>query len=154
MHRSKETGKKEGKGAWRVASYEIDMHETLFEGPSHCASRNAHTESIVLHARQLCEIFLSRSTEADNVKLADLVPVDEQSARLKELIAQLDREYGNRRTVESPCWVFNKMLLHPTKERLDGYDYESALTRVRPVLKGIIAEIESRRGLFVRRLRA
>ncbi len=144
----------EGKGAWRVASYEIDMHETLFEGSSHRASRNAHTESIVLHARQLCEIFLSRNTDADNVKLVDLIPEDEQSERLRELIAELDREYGNRRTEESPCWVFNKMLLHPTKERLDGYNYDSALNRVRPVLKTIIAEIESKRGSFVRGLRA
>jgi hypothetical protein len=69
-----------GKGAWRVASYEIDMHETLFEGPSQMAISNALTESVVLHARQLCEIFLSRSTEADNVKLADLVPAGHESA--------------------------------------------------------------------------
>jgi hypothetical protein len=143
-----------GKGAWLVASYEIDMHETLFDGPSALAMRNAHVESIVLHARQLCEMFLSRSTEADNVKLADLVPRVDQSERLKKLIVELDKEYGNRRTEESPCWIFNKMLLHPTKERLDGYNYDKALNRLRPILKKIVAEIESKRGRFDRRLRA
>jgi hypothetical protein len=143
-----------GKGAWLVASYEIDMHETLFEAPSPRASQNAHTESIVLHARQLCEIFLSRSAEADNIKLADLVPKDDQSERLKKLIAELRAEYGDSRTEGSPCWVFNKMLMHPTTQRTDRYDYESALNRVRPILKTIIAEIEYKKGPFSRGLRA
>jgi hypothetical protein len=144
----------EGKGAHLVASYEIDMHETLSEYPSPRAILNAVTESKVLHARQLCEIFLSRSTEADNVKLEHLIPAVDQSERLKELIAQLDREYGNRKIDGSPCRVFNKMLLHPTTGRTDGYDYDSALNRVRPILKEIVAEIESRMGLFRRGLRA
>jgi hypothetical protein len=142
-----------GKGAWLVTSYEIDMHETLFEGPSPRAIENAHTESIVLHARQLCEIFLSRSNESDNIKLVDLIPEGEQSDRLKQLIAELDEEYGHRRTKGSPCWVFNKMLLHPTTERTDRYSYGVALNRIRPILKSIIAEIESKRGPFSRKLR-
>ena len=142
-----------GKGPWAVASYEVDMHETLFEEPSPRANQNAHTESVVLHARQLCEMFLSRSNEADNIKLAHLIPEGDQSERLKELIDKLDKKYGNRRTPKSPCWVFNKMLLHPTTERMDRYDYDPALNLVRPVLKQIIAEIESKRGRFARGLR-
>jgi hypothetical protein len=141
--------------AWVVVSYEVDMHETLSEGsPSPRAIQNAYTESMVLHARQLCEIFLPRSTEPDNIKLADLIPEGDQSERFKELIAGLGRRYGDRRTVGSPCWVFNKKLMHPTTERTDAYDYESALNRVKPILKAIIAEIASKRGLFSRGLRA
>ena len=143
-----------GKGAWLVASYEIDMLETLFEGPSPRASQNAYTESMVLHARQLCEIFLCRSNERDNIKLADLIPEGEQSERLKKLIVELGREYGNSKTEGSPCWVFNKMLLHQTTERTDRYDYGPALGRVSPILKIIIAEIESKRGCFSRNLSA
>ena len=144
----------EAKGAWEVARYEVDMHETLLEGElSATALRNALTESMVLHARQLCEIFLSRSAEADNVKLSDLVSESEQSEMLKELLSELERAYGDRRTSNSPCWVFNKMLLHPTTQRIDGYNYDSALNRVRPVLKKIVTEIEAKKGSFERRLR-
>jgi hypothetical protein len=143
-----------GKGAWLVASYEIDMHETLLDGLlSPDALRNALTESIVLHARQLCEIFLSYSGHSDNIKLFDLVPIDSQSDRLKRLIAELRKEYGNASTRDSPRWVFNKMLLHPTKNRFDRYNYKPALEQVRPLLKEIIAEIESLSGPFLRRLR-
>lgn len=143
-----------GKGAWRVASYEIDMHENLLAGPSLATVSNALTESTVLHARQLCEIFLSCSRETDNIKLAHLVPESEQSERLQQLIHELDRAYGKVREEESARWVFNKMLLHPTTERSDSYNYERALNSVRPILKQIIAEIESIRGQrFDRRLR-
>jgi hypothetical protein len=127
--------KMEGKGAWEVARYEIDMHETLSDRPSSLAMRNAVTESVVLHARQLCEMFLSLSNKDDNVKLADLISDREQSEQLRELIAELRGIYGDGRKKESPRWVFNKMLLHPTKIRTDGYDYGSALNSVRPVLK-------------------
>jgi hypothetical protein len=143
----------EGKGAWLVASYEVDMHETLSERPSALAQHNALTESIVLHARQLCEMFLSLSNKDDNVKLADLISEGEQSAEFKKLVAELRGIYGNSRKVGSPSWVFNKMLLHPTAVRIDSYDYGPALNQVRPVLKKIIAEIESKKGSFERRLR-
>ncbi len=143
-----------GKGAWLVASYEIDMSEALsFEGPSAAAVRNALTESMVLHTRQLCEMFLSRSNEKDNVKLKDLIPERQHTARLSESVAALHRIYGNSRRAGSPCWVFNKMLLHPTTIRTDGYDYGSALNQVRPFLEEIIAEIESEKGPFERKLR-
>jgi hypothetical protein len=46
------------KGPKEIATYEIDMHENLTEGrPSRWAIGNALTESRVLHARQLCDIF-------------------------------------------------------------------------------------------------
>ena len=110
-----------GKGAWLVASYEVHMLEELLKGRhSRDVIRNATAESIVLHSRQLCEIFLSRSKEGDNIKLAALIPEGDQSERLKKLIAELAHKYGSRREQGSPCWVFNKKLLHPTTERSDG----------------------------------
>ncbi len=145
-----------GKGAWRVASYEIHMHESLLEErPSDEFVSKVLDESRVLHARQLCEIFLSTgSNYPDNVTLADLVPESEQSALLKELERKLRNEYGTIDKENSPRWVFNKMLLHPTDERLDGFNYKPALDTVRPLLKLIVAEIESiRRQQFERRLR-
>lgn len=145
-----------GKEAWLVASYEIHMHESLFEErPSDGVISKALDESRVLHARQLCEIFLSIGNQPDNIKLADLVPGSDQSDRLKELITKLKYRYESIREEKSPRRVFHKMLLHPTTERLDGFDYKPALDSVRPLLKLIVAEIESTRGnLFERRLRA
>jgi hypothetical protein len=144
-----------GKGAWEVARYEIDMHETLYEGrPSSQALQNALTESIVLHARQLCEMFLSLGNQDDNVRLVDLISEKEQSQQFKALITELRVIYGDGKKGGSPRWVFNKMLLHPTKIRTDGYNYGPALNQVRPVLKKIITEIESRKGTFERRSRS
>lgn len=144
--------KLKGKGAFEVLRYEIDMHEALPGGRSDQAIKNAITESMVLHVRQLCEIFLSSSKENDNIKLEDIVPKHPQSEPLITLIAELRSTYGSRRKEESPCWVFNKMLVHPTTERLDRYNYEPALNCVRPILKKIIDHIESRVGRFERRL--
>ncbi len=145
-----------GKGAWLVASYEIHMHESLSEErPSYGVVSKALDESRVLHARQLCEIFLSIGNYPDNVTLADLVPENDQSALLKELETKLRDKYGSMNTKDSPRWVFHKMLLHPTDERLDGFNYKPALDTVRPLLKLIVAEIESiKGGQFDRRLRA
>jgi hypothetical protein len=131
------------------------MHENLSDAAgklvtelSPAVVNNALTEGRVLHARQLCEIFLSRSTENDNVRLIHLVSESDQSQQLKKLVAELDEKYGNRRTEGSPCWVFNKMLIHPTTERSDGDDYQSALDAVKPILKLIVREIELKRGQF------
>src|SRR5258708_4262451 len=100
------------------------MHENLSDAAGKLVTElsvavvnNALTESRVLHVRQLCEIFLSRSTEDDNVRLVNLVSESDQSPHLKKLVAALDETYGKSRKEGSPCWVFNKMLLHPTTER-------------------------------------
>jgi hypothetical protein len=116
-----------GKGAVRVTAYEIDMLETLLEAPSAGAIRNALTESVVLHARQLCEIFLSKGRQPDDIRLEHLVPMSALSDRLLTLVEELKEKYGSSSMEESPCWVFNKMLLHPTTERLDAYNYQPAL---------------------------
>ncbi len=143
-----------GKGAWLVSSYEIDMYENLLAEPSFAAVHNALTESKVLRARQLSEIFLAHNASADNIRLSHLVAEGDQSECLRGLIQKLREVYGNRAQRQSPYWVFHKMLLHPTTERTDSYDYEPALTSVEPILKEIIAEIESiRRQRFDRRLR-
>jgi len=148
----------EGKGAAGVAGYEFDMLEilsdmqTLIAPDSQVAwaMKNARTESIVLHTRQLCELFLSLSREDDNAKLADLVEDNQQSSELKRLIEELREKYGKRDDEDSPRRIFNKMLLHPTKLRVNGYNYQPELDKLRPLLVAIMAEIESVRGKFPR----
>jgi hypothetical protein len=130
------------KGPRGIAAYEIDMLENLADGPSDWAKGNALTESRVLHARQLCDIFLGRG-EQDEVRLASLLANHPQSRALRELVGELRTKYGNRNMSGSPCWVFNKKMFHPTVERTDSHDYAPALRIVEPILKKIVAEIES-----------
>ena len=134
------------KGAWEVTKYEIKMLESLAEGASSGVLQNALTECQVLHARQLCEIFLSRGWESDGIRLSHLVAEADQTERLKQLVHELYEVYGNRQLKQSPYWAFHKMLQDPTAPRGDGYGYEPALDLVRPILRKIISEIE-----FIRR---
>jgi len=64
---------------------------------------------------------------------------------LKELVARLRTQYGNANNANSHCWVFNKMMAHPTRHRGVTYDYTSILTDLRSILEEIITEIESLR---------
>lgn len=92
-----------GKEPFEVVQYEFAMHEALREGPPPDeAITNAIIESRVLHARQLCEIFLSLSKKSDNIKLEDLIPKSQQSDHLKKLIKELEETYGNREKEGSP----------------------------------------------------
>lgn len=132
------------KDPWPVVSYEIDMLEQL-EGPTRLAGafRNALTESRVLHARQLCEIFLGRPpVRTDDIRLDHLVHDWNNSGRLRELVDRLSEKYGHGSVPDSPCWIFNKKMAHATFERSDNYNYETALAAVCPALKEIVAEIE------------
>jgi hypothetical protein len=147
-----------GKDPWLVASYEIDMHEQLSRvSVSARLIQNAITESRVLHARQLCEIFIPAwDPKPDDICLGHLVPGwnDEHTARfkrLRDLVEDLKRKFGRSGRRNSPCWVFNKKMAHATLERTDDYDYKPALSMIDSALRPIIAEIESVAGRTFRR---
>ena len=132
-----------GKEPWLVASYEIDMHEHLSKvSVSERLIQNAITESRVLHARQLCEIFIpAGDSRNDDICLGHLVPGwDIESSvkygRLRDLVQDLKRKYGYSRKPNSPCWVFNKKMAHATLERTDDYDYGPALPNRRFTIDG------------------
>jgi hypothetical protein len=133
-----------GRNPWPVVAYEIDMLEQL-EAPTRWrgAFRNAITESRVLHARQLCDIFLSRGSWPDDIVLAHLIPYWRDLNGLAKLVERLEKDFGSRKAPGSPCWIFNKMMAHATLERNDSYNYEAALVQVCPTLKLIVGEIES-----------
>jgi hypothetical protein len=50
--------------------------------------------------------------------------------------------YGTSDTKNSPCWQFNKMLAHLTKERGFRHSYEEALKTVGPLINRIVSELE------------
>lgn len=141
-----------------IIAYEIRMFRATYETLLDSAAlsrlekvlQNAVEESAVLHTRILCDVFLSRSSEPDDIILSKLFPglrTNARYARLKGMVDDLRRRYGAGNTANSHCWVFNKMMAHPTTHRSDSYDYTVILRGLQPIIQGIIAEIESLRGV-------
>ncbi|MBV9265837.1 MAG: hypothetical protein JO061_06685 [Acidobacteriaceae bacterium] len=142
---------------WQVVAYEVRMfratHQELLkpgftEQPKVC--QNAIEESAVLHTRILCEVFLTRGSQPDDITLENLFPdwrSNSKYAKLKGLIASLRTLYGSSFQVASPCWIFNKMMAHPTSRRGSSYDYTIVLNQLQQAINGIISEVEHLRGI-------
>jgi hypothetical protein len=101
--------------------------------------RNAIVESALLHIRQLADILLSRGKHSDDINFNKMVPNWKPS-----LLDQLVQVYGDQKTINSPCWIINKMLAHPTTQRSDSYDYTHLFNRIAPLIDGINKEIRSK----------
>lgn len=138
---------------WAVVEYEVKMylatHGVIFN--PHLfdrlprALKNAATECAVLHTRILCDVFLSRGKEPDDICLDRLLPgweTDSKYAATRAAVAALKAKYGGRNAAGTPCWVFNKMAAHPTTNRGDRYDYDVALNAVRSEIHQVIGELE------------
>lgn len=97
---------------------------------------NAITESLILHVRSLIEIILSSGHQKDDLKLADLLP-NFNSPRIEELRTL----YGKHSQENSPCWIINKKLFHPTSLRSDSFDYTTTVNLLSPVILGLLDEI-------------
>ena len=132
---------------WGIIEYEVKMfaamYKVLCNPPAFArlpyALKNAVEESAVLHARILCEIFLSRAQhEPDNLPLSKL---------FLAMKGKLGTLYGTNKKKNTPCWAFNKMLAHATSHRGRKYDYRDILADLRPVIQEMIDEIECLRGV-------
>ncbi len=150
LHRMVTTAKKKA-GRWGVYDYEVMMYwgtsrpVRIAVTPGILIVKNALTESRVLHARNLCDILLSRKNSSDNddVRLKDLLP-GFRSNHTK----QLNKAYhgtDDEANEERPPWIFNKMLAHPTTQRYEGWNYESALNRIAPHITKLLDEIAAAR---------
>jgi hypothetical protein len=140
---------------WGALAYEVKMYFNMratFGNPATLLIlssfiRNAIAESTVLHARILCDLFSSESKRyADDIGFPDLFDdwetVGERYMNLKSQIAQTKSAYGDSKIENSPCWQFNKMLAHLTKERSFRHTYEEALQTVEPFIHNIVSELE------------
>lgn len=143
---------------WTIVAYEVRMlsatceivlnAEALVKLPKVMA--NALEESAVLHTRILCEVFLSRGKEPDDIALCTLFPDLKTNARygkLERLVKGLRAQYGSALAPGTPCWIFNKMMAHPTSRRGPSYDYTGLLRGLRPPIWRVIREVESLRGI-------
>lgn len=143
---------------WTVVAYEVRMlsatYEIVLEAKKLDALpkvvANALEESAVLHTRVLCEVFLSRGKEADDITFCKLFPglkTDTRYAELNRRVDRLRRKYGSALVQGTPCWIFNKMMAHPTTRRGPSYDYTALLRDVEPAIWRVIREVEALRGV-------
>ncbi len=134
---------------WVVFNYEADMFfdlcSLLQEGNQEYAHltesvQNAVVECALLHVRQLVDILLSRGNDADDLNLAVFLPSFESNR-----LAELRQAYGSRNLIETPCWILNKKLAHPTTHRGSSHDYTNLLNQLAPLLADIVQQVRSLR---------
>jgi hypothetical protein len=142
---------------WDVVAYEVRMFSATYEimlkpgglDPLAKVFANAIEESAVLHTRILCDVFLSKAIGPDDIQLARLFPDWDTNAKyhkVKAAIRELRKQYGSAQRHGSYCWVFNKMMAHPTSHRGKSHDYTAILRSLGPLIQKVITEIESLRG--------
>jgi hypothetical protein len=138
---------------WIVFDYEIQMYfETRnllrhlsTKDPNDVINRitkNATVESLLLHTRIMTDILISKSSENDDITLRDLLSEWCNSENGRTLIEKLKNAYGKRNEKDSPCWIINKMLAHPTRWRTDRFDYGKTMRQIEPLIFDILSEIE------------
>jgi hypothetical protein len=142
---------KSDKELWSVIDYEVQMYfetRSIFESLKSSSKDlnakiidNALIESMVLHTRIMVDLLISKGRGNDDIKLKDLRPEWCESNKGRLLIDRLGSVYGNADIENIPCWIFNKMLAHPTKWRTVSYDYYPALKKVGPHVLTILQEI-------------
>lgn len=134
---------------WVVFQYEVDMFLNLCPlltdgNPEYAAlghwARNAVVESVLLHARQLADILLSKGNYPNDISLKTLLP-----GFTPKRIVELQSLYGTRTTKGSPCEVLNTRLAHATMLRGASYDYSPLLNQLYPLLREIGQEVLSHR---------
>lgn len=139
---------------WIVFDYEIQMYFETRNLLKHLKIKdskdvinliikNATVESQLLHTRIMTDILISKSSrEDDDITLNFLLPEWCNSTNGKSLIEKLRNVYGKQNEKDSPCWILNKMLAHPTRWRTDRFDYGKPMRQIEPVIFEILSEIE------------
>jgi hypothetical protein len=137
---------------WVTFGYEVEMFRCLLRHlrqsrqtlePLPWEIGNAITESALLHARQLADILLSRTTEPTDIKLKELLP-GFQPTRLDEF----RRVYGDRNS--GICRDLNKYAMHPSTLRKEMHDYTPILQELGQIIEEIVCEIEQQQGSTAR----
>lgn len=134
---------------WVIFEYEIQMYwhtRAAIANRLHPATeleltiKNALVESSMLHTRVLVDILLSKGSMPDDIHLDHLLG-GRTSPELDATIESLRTAWGNRTSVNTPCWTLNKMLAHGTSLRSDTFDYGSLANAVDPYVWNAIHQI-------------
>lgn len=132
---------------WDVFDYEFTMARVLCNqlAPERFSELSpilqaAVVESLVLHTRILADILLSKKGGTDDITLQELLPGFSSPS-----VAELSAVYGTQGVKESPCWQFNKLLAHPTTNRITAQQCLPALTEVWTRIGPLIVEIADAR---------
>ncbi len=107
---------------------------------------NALTESALLHARTLCAIFLSEGREAEiklETLLAQFSPTEEQRRAIYEAIHQLEDAYGEESDHNSPRFIINSMVMHPTVHRGDYGVYDGVVNKLVPLISQVMSALQA-----------
>jgi hypothetical protein len=145
---------------WEPVEYEIGMLRTARDmnatQPLTGDLKNIVVESLLLHTRNLCELFLPDNEKRDDdIKLTDLFDDDwETSARYVEVKKQVDAlrlAFGDRGNPNSLRGALNKRLAHLTRHRAEalGYDYTPLIAPLESLIETIlVVQIENLRRVL------
>lgn len=132
---------------WVVFDYEVSMFQGLISvNVQQVATslplcvQNALAESLLLHARILIDILLSRGKNSDDITLRKLLP-DFTSPK----IASLKNLYGNSKTPNTPCWTLNKKLAHASHLRSESHDYTALVQKLAPTILHLVGQVNGAR---------
>lgn len=151
----------ESSNPWVILGYESWMlertlHEkqqlerTIQDEERRQVLNDALIESAVLHARSLCELFANPEGKFNSDSgLSHLLPDWDwgmpKYEGLNGLLSELENKYGQHHDSRSLYWAFNKMLVYPAVGKSSQRDYTAALNAVLPLLRRILAEMQSKR---------
>ena len=129
---------------WSVIHYEVTMYwgtrkaiDIVSKLPDGDVIRNAVVESLILHTRILTDILLSKGKSSDDILLKNIMP-DWVMRDGHDMLQQSRNAYGKTNIPNSPCWVINKMLAHPTILRTNNFDYSVTLNKIEPIIFKIL----------------
>jgi hypothetical protein len=117
--------------------------------------QNSVTEAAVLHARNLCEMFLwsvpsktgkPKQPRPDDITLPGLFPdwsTNSKYDQIKNEVSNLNRAYGEHDDQNAHNFAFNKLVMHSTRNRGAYGIYDQAFADLEPIIRKVVGHVES-----------
>jgi hypothetical protein len=154
-HSSQSANDKRNEHEWKVVSYERDMFFSTLSilknrNPVVEANRvlkNAVIESAIIHARNLCCIFLSvPSRVSDDILLRELTLGWKRDAGRDKLITLLEKAFFKDPVNGAIVFdAFSKRVTYAVDRRADAdsYDYAAEFVAINGLIKAIVENLEA-----------
>jgi hypothetical protein len=148
---------------WKILQFEIDMfvgarglhriisntEKRLISGIDNSIISNCVVESALFHTRIIVEIFLELGNKKQNpdvIFLSDLLKNWQTEKGLVSIVNELRIAYGKSNCKNTPHWVLNKILAHPSALRTTQYNYAQVRKALDPIIEEIIQKINEISG--------